>query len=144
MCFWDAAHHNNDDKIKVLNALIWDSQHLSFHPCTLSFAQEKNLTQNYEWHTYSWLSMTAWDASGWRFVPDFHSAKRNEATVFWQQKDWRHDGSEHWPDPDSSTPSNTAVVTRRMSKMTPPATISFSLSDDFPLVSCLSINPPSK
>ena len=22
VCFWDAAHHNNDDKIKILNALI--------------------------------------------------------------------------------------------------------------------------
>ena len=22
ICFWDAAHHNNDDKIKIRNALI--------------------------------------------------------------------------------------------------------------------------
>ena len=29
ICFWDAAHHNNDDKIKILNALIWESQDLS-------------------------------------------------------------------------------------------------------------------
>ena len=34
ICFWDTAHHNNDGKIKVLNALIWDSQDLSFHPRT--------------------------------------------------------------------------------------------------------------
>ena len=32
ICFWDAANHNNDDKIKILDALIWESQDLSDHP----------------------------------------------------------------------------------------------------------------
>ena len=32
ICFWDAAHHNNDDKIKILNALIWESQDLLNNP----------------------------------------------------------------------------------------------------------------
>ena len=33
ICFWDAAHHNNDDKIKILNALILESQDLMHIQC---------------------------------------------------------------------------------------------------------------
>ena len=36
VCFWDAAHHNNDDKIKILDALIWESQDLSDSPRSLN------------------------------------------------------------------------------------------------------------
>ena len=32
ICFWDAARYSNDEKIKIYNALIWESQDLSFHP----------------------------------------------------------------------------------------------------------------
>ena len=32
VCFWDAARHNNDEKITSYNALIWESQDLSDHP----------------------------------------------------------------------------------------------------------------